>query len=130
MKPEWSHSYEIDFPEGEGDCLTCCLASIFETRYEDTPYIGNLADNLDEIERILNEWLKQFGVFLLCTYPNPEFEITHDRIGYHIRAFQVGPELYHAVVYKDNEMVHDPSNLEKYNFGELYAYIFFGKIME
>ena len=87
-------------PPVMGNCMNAALASILEIKIEDIPCF----EDMDKYEWFpaLSEWLEKLGFYLI------RFNYTIFFRGYFI-VNGISPRgTLHSVVYKDDQMVHDP----------------------
>ena len=119
--------YQTKFGELDGNCLASCLASIFEVPLDEVEEFCHITDN-NWAERV-DAFVSQYGYAALfipmCRYLGvPQIGKAHI-VGRRTQAIDVlfpgmadcyyilgghGPrKLGHAVVYKGEQMTHDPS---------------------
>jgi hypothetical protein len=95
-----------------GDCLKCCVASIFELPYEEVP---NFSEELDWLYALLLFLKDRFN--LIPIYLQRQ-EPLYQKIFYIATGKSPRGEFHHAVVMCATEMVNDPhpdnSGLEKF----------------
>lgn len=90
-----------------GNCFSACLASIFEVDIAEVPNFFEVSDDDEGWWAVVRDWLRPrgFGVmFLQLNDPEHLKGFT----GYFIVAGLSTRGIYHAVVYKDGVLVHDP----------------------
>ena len=91
----------INDPQGRvGNCLQACIASICEMELHEVPHFAALPDE-SWFETMCN-WLYERG------YAFEDYDTVHDTDKYMLA---IGPSprgTFHAVVYKDGQLVHDP----------------------
>ena len=97
-----------------GNCFNACIASLFEIPLEDLPEL-NLKDN---------EWAAPVRKYLEDNY-NLSFFFSDSAFrqkGYYILTGTTtrNPKLNHAVIYKDDKLVHDPMGKDS---GEILKFV-------
>jgi hypothetical protein len=99
---------QTKFGEGDGNCFEAILASILEIPLDGIPSFGATSEPEGWMDD-LNEWLQQFGVQAIQIMPTDRhMELLH---GCYCEATIRSPRfywLYHSVVVKGGEVVHDP----------------------
>jgi hypothetical protein len=103
------------FPYVPGNCLSACIASILEIPLEEVPNFVDTSDHRDGLwVGRLNAWLGQLGLYAYCHLAN-EFDVHLDpprgtllMDDFYIAYGRSIKGNLHAVVCKDNCMVHDP----------------------
>ncbi len=104
MKPVMQTKFGIP----DGNCFPACLASIFELPLEKIPILNEIDQNW---RPHLLKWLATFGMSWTqvpagsCWIPNGVYRIAG---GPGPRPDSAGKPIWHAVVWLDDKMVHDP----------------------
>jgi hypothetical protein len=89
----------------QANCFAACLASILERPLSEVP---NFMEDLDWVSSY-NAWLERFDLFLLLVVlPLPPAVKIQTFPGYSIVTGEGPRGFLHSVVYKCNELVHDP----------------------
>ena len=95
-----------------GNCFTACVASILELNIDEVP---DLAPRKDieglEQDKILNDWLGQFGLrFFSFRLHDEDYRKIVFKNAYHTICGKCprDPNLDHIVVGFNGEMIHDP----------------------
>lgn len=103
MKPVFQ---TLPNPEGVGNCLQACIASILELSLEQVPHFALWYDSPDWHEK-MNDWLMQTaGIYAITVAANSMYlEKTY---GYALLNGLSERGVMHSVVMKDGVMVHDP----------------------
>lgn len=114
MKPVFQSIHDFK----HGDCFRACVASILETPLEEIPNF--MRDGRVKFNDYVDEWLVGFPfLFLYFEVESEEDRIHFERqiqecyviaIGKSIGSIgQKDSDRYHAVVWKDGKVVHDPA---------------------
>lgn len=92
----------------KGNCFSACLATMLGLQIEDVPNFFDLSDGDDDLWwASVREWLKPRNLGLLTINANQELLYKFPG-AYLIVAGKSIRDRYHAVIYKNGEMVHDP----------------------
>jgi len=99
-----------DVDGAQGNCFSACLASLFELPLDEVPNFwitGGAGD--DEWWGAVRDWLKPrgFGIMTLKLSSETHLELFE---GLLIVSGQSRPGRYHATIWKDGVLVHDPSS--------------------
>jgi len=90
----------------KGDCVPACVASVLEIPISEVPHVCLLYE--DEWVRHLNDFLRQYGVYLVSMPANLLEEVAVPLFGYHLMGGPSVRGVKHCVVGKDGRLVHDP----------------------
>lgn len=97
------------WPHVPGNCLSACIASILEIPVKEVPNFISSSDYRDGLwVGRLNAWLGELGLYAYCLLANEEDVHTSPPSGFYIAYGRSIKNNLHAVVCKDNRMVHDP----------------------
>ena len=90
-------------PDG-GNCIQASVASLLELRLDDVPHFLKESGCWATWRITLDEWLEKSGLYAHWTYGD---KIVHFD-GYFLATGPTTRGTHHMVIYKGNEMVHDP----------------------
>lgn len=91
-----------------GNCLTACIASLFDMNIEDVPFFIEEPDYPYNVEHFIeNNGYKLEGTGILSKIKE-EYKDFNGIDGYYIAVGMGNRGVYHCCIYKDGEMVHDP----------------------
>lgn len=107
-----------------GDCMRACCASIFELPIEQVPNF--MEDGPKYFDKKLEDWLDGFGLIAVDIHKDYA-ELFKDCyiIATGISPRSIDESQRHAVIYLNNEMVHDPHPDNTGIKGELETFIIF-----
>ena len=93
------------FDSKNGNCLEACFASILEIPIKQIPYFKEHV-----LFKDFNDFLKPFGFYcVIVNIPKKDFNETLRQFeGHYILVGASCNECNHAVIYKENKLVHDP----------------------
>ncbi|MBC5772785.1 hypothetical protein H8S95_01810 [Pontibacter sp. KCTC 32443] len=118
--------YQTKFND-EGNCFAACVASVLKCNIEDLPHLG-VDEDWEEYEQRLNDYLREnySTVLTHVSYDDwRDFINLYLRDSYCIVSGQSNRGYEHAVIYKNELLVHDPhpsnSGIEEIKS----AYVFF-----
>lgn len=112
-------------PNGQptGNCFPACVASIMGLSLEDVPFFSTRSQDAQLAHA--NSWLKKFNLKLVMT-PNTSDHKHPPGIHYMMRGLSPRLKgLYHIVVGRDGQMVHDPHPDNTGLVGEATHFIYF-----
>lgn len=112
---------QTKFGKGEGNCFQACVASLLELRLDLVPHFCE-GEN-DNWYMDLEEWLKGYNLAPLMVQVKGCPSLDHV---YSIASGPAARGLKHSVVYKGNELAHDP-HPDKTGIDEVEDFIFFVK---
>jgi hypothetical protein len=112
MRPVDQTSFGVKrFPHVPGNCLSACIASILEMPVEEIPNFVDTSDYRDGLwVGRLNAWLETLGLYAYTVLADEWDVHTNPPVGYYIAYGRSINNNLHAVVCKDNCMVHDPDS--------------------
>lgn len=95
----------------EGNCFAACIASLLECDINEVPFLGK-EESWEDYELRLNDFLKQrYQLFMFAEYDieycKHFFEVDL-KDTYYIVGGDAERGYYHAVVYKNGHLAHDP----------------------
>jgi hypothetical protein len=103
MKPVFQ---TIPAPDGKGNCLQACIASILELSLEQVPHFALWYDSSDWHEK-MNDWLMETaGIYEITVAANSMY--LEQTYGFAILNGMSERGVMHSVVIHNGLMVHDP----------------------
>jgi len=112
-------------PNGKpiGNCFPACIASILGLQLDDVPFFTTSSQGAQLADA--NSWLRKFNLKLVMVPNTPKHE--HPKDAYYImRGSSPRMEgLFHMVVGKNGELVHDPHPDNTGIIGEATHFIYF-----
>jgi hypothetical protein len=99
---------QTTFGKGTGNCFAACVATILEKSLDSVPFF---MDSGDEWYIQFVNWAYEQGLIAECVNSDyPGFEEDLAKMGYSIVTGKSprGGGMYHSVVFKGSDMVHDP----------------------
>jgi hypothetical protein len=96
----------------EGNCFAACIASLFECDINEVPFLGK-EESWEDYELRLNDFLRKcYQVFMYVEEYDLDrykhfFEVDLNDT-YYIVGGDAERGYYHAVVYKNGQLAHDP----------------------
>lgn len=99
-----------DYPYG--NCLSACLASLFEVDLEEVPNFFRVAGQ-DQTAwwAAVREWLRPRG-FGIMSLEIRDLALLANFEGWMIVSGQSRPGVYHATIWREGNLVHDPHPLK------------------
>jgi hypothetical protein len=96
----------------EGNCFAACIASLLECDINEVPFLGK-EESWEDYELRLNDFLKQrYQLFVyVAEYDLEQYEYFFQvdlKDTYYIVGGDAERGHYHAVVYKNGQLAHDP----------------------
>ena len=95
----------------EGNCFAACIASLLECDINEVPFLGK-EESWEDYELRLNDFLRQrYQIFMFAVYDIEyckHFFQVDLKDTYYIVGGDAERGHYHAVVYKNGQLAHDP----------------------
>jgi hypothetical protein len=113
----------------EGNCFAACVASLLECDINNVPFLYE-QETWEKYEFRLNEFLKlEFKLFLITDEYDMEkyqYFLENDlKDSYSIVSGDAERGFFHAVIYKNGNLAHDPHPQGKGLINTKYMYLFF-----
>lgn len=96
---------QTDFTTTTGDCFAACVASILELGIDEVPNFCGLY-SAETWEDHFDEWLEERGLYAVSVNIGEEFPSWD--FFWIVGGYMAGSRIKHSVVWRNDEMAHDP----------------------